>query len=85
MTTETQPIRNLSRRHFLTTSSLALSAIAINPRRLFSQPLAGQAAEVPVVIAQGRAAGATAKITTQPLRGGVSVLMGSGGNIGSRT
>jgi glyoxylase-like metal-dependent hydrolase (beta-lactamase superfamily II) len=81
MMTETQPVRNLSRRHFLTTSSLALSAIALNPRRLFSQPFAAQAAEVPAVIAQGRAAGLTAKIATQSLRGGVSVLMGSGGNI----
>ncbi len=66
----------ISRRHFLASGSLATAAVALHPRSLFAQT-----AEVPAVIAQGRAAGATAKITTQPLRGGVSALMGSGGNI----
>ncbi len=38
--------------------------------------------EQPSILVQGRAAGATAKITHQALRRNVSVLMGSGGNIG---
>jgi glyoxylase-like metal-dependent hydrolase (beta-lactamase superfamily II) len=68
--------RALTRRHFLATTSLAASAFAFHPRSLFSQT-----PEVPAFIAQGRAAGAIAKIATQPLRGAVSALTGSGGNI----
>jgi glyoxylase-like metal-dependent hydrolase (beta-lactamase superfamily II) len=67
---------NLSRRGFLQTSGLATAACVLDRRLLW-----GQASAVPAVVAQGRAAGAKAKITTQKLRGNVSALLGSGGNI----
>ena len=63
----------VSRRHFLTTTSLAVAASWRIPRRLFAEDAS------PVVII--RSAAATAKITIQKLRGGVSVIEGSGGNI----
>jgi glyoxylase-like metal-dependent hydrolase (beta-lactamase superfamily II) len=66
----------MNRRHFLVTTSLAASALWLDPRALFSQ-----SGEVNAVVTQGRAAAATAKITTKALRGNVSCLMGSGGNI----
>lgn len=69
-----------SRRSFLRTSSLFASGLTLAPHLLFAQAQTG-AGDVPAVLAQGRAAGATAKIETTSLRGGVSVLMGSGGNI----
>ncbi len=69
-------LQPLSRRRFLATT-FAASACYLGPRRLFAQAPAA----VPAVVAQGRAAGAKAKITTQPLRGNVSALLGSGGNI----
>jgi glyoxylase-like metal-dependent hydrolase (beta-lactamase superfamily II) len=62
----------ITRRHFLATSSLAAAAIAVSPRSLFAQT---------DPVAQMRAAGRDAKVTTQPLRGGVSALIGAGGNI----
>ncbi len=67
---------SLNRRQFLATTSLAASAVWFDPRNVF-----GQTPALPAVMVQGRAAGATAKITTKTLRGGVSALMGSGGNI----
>ena len=73
--------QTFSRRRFLATTSLAASAVWLNPRSLFGQS-AATAADVPAVVAQGRAAGATAKMQTQSLRGNVSALIGSGGNIG---
>jgi glyoxylase-like metal-dependent hydrolase (beta-lactamase superfamily II) len=66
-----------SRRSFITTTSFAATAAWLSPRGLFAQT----SSEVPARLAQGRAAAASAKITTQALRGNVSVLMGSGGNI----
>ncbi len=69
-----------SRRRFVRTTSLLASGFAVAPGLLFAQAVADTAA-VPPVVAQGRAAGATAKIETKALRGGVSALMGSGGNI----
>ena len=63
----------LSRRRFLTTSATVAAAAYFAPSALFAQ--AGDA------VSQMRASGATAKISTQKLRGNVSVLMGSGGNI----
>jgi glyoxylase-like metal-dependent hydrolase (beta-lactamase superfamily II) len=69
-------IEAVSRRRFLG-SAAALTAAAWMPGRM---GLAQEAA-LPAVIVQGRAAGAAAKITTQKLRGGVYVLLGSGGNI----
>jgi len=69
-----------SRRRFLTNTAVASAAAYFLPSTLFAQAAAA-ATDVPAVVAQGRAAGAIAKITTQTLRGNVSVLMGSGGNI----
>jgi glyoxylase-like metal-dependent hydrolase (beta-lactamase superfamily II) len=66
----------ISRRSFLSSSALIAGGAVVSRRALFAQEAA-----LPAVVVQGRAGGATAKITTQKLRGGVSVLMGSGGNI----
>ncbi len=66
----------LSRRRFLR-ASLAAAAVSVSPRWLQGQATA----ELPAVVVQGRATGATAKIVTKTLRRNVSVLMGSGGNI----
>ena len=63
----------VSRRRFIAAAGLATSAVWFIPRRLFA------ADESPVTVI--RTAAATAKITVQKLRGGISVLEGSGGNI----
>ncbi len=68
--------QQFSRRHFLRTSSLAAAWLWLRPTGAW-----GQQGEVPPVLAQGRAAAAKAKIETIPLRGNVSALIGSGGNI----
>jgi len=62
----------ISRRKFLERGSLAVAASWVGVGKLFGQA---------DVIAQMRASGATAKIAVVPARRGVSVLMGSGGNI----
>ena len=67
----------ISRRHFLTTAGMAATAVWLNPRRL----LAAEASPVTTI----RQSAATARITVQKLRGNVSVLEGSGGNIGVLT
>jgi glyoxylase-like metal-dependent hydrolase (beta-lactamase superfamily II) len=64
----------LSRRHFLTTSAATIAAT------LFGRSVL-QAQEIPDVLARGRAAGATATIKSQSLRGNISALTGVGGNI----
>jgi glyoxylase-like metal-dependent hydrolase (beta-lactamase superfamily II) len=64
----------LSRRRFVTT------AIGTAAATRFCRSVL-QAQEIPDVLARGRAAGATATIKSQNLRGNVSVLMGVGGNI----
>jgi glyoxylase-like metal-dependent hydrolase (beta-lactamase superfamily II) len=69
--------RSITRRHFLATTSLATTAAYLHPRALFAQ----EAPQQPEMVIQGRANAANAKITTQKLRGNISVLMGSGGNI----
>ncbi len=69
-------MQNITRRAFLGSSAAVATGAFLSPRFLFAQH-----AELPAIVVQGRAAGATAKITTQKLRGNVSVLMGSGGNI----
>jgi glyoxylase-like metal-dependent hydrolase (beta-lactamase superfamily II) len=66
----------VSRRRFIATGSFAATAAWLSPSNLFAQT-----PTQPDVVIQGRASAATAKITTQSLRGNVSVLMGSGGNI----
>jgi glyoxylase-like metal-dependent hydrolase (beta-lactamase superfamily II) len=66
----------ISRRSFLGSAALVAGAGLTRSNSLFAQQAA-----LPAVVVQGRAAGATAKINTQSLRGNVSVLSGSGGNI----
>lgn len=67
----------ITRRRFLTQSATVSAAAWLAPRSIFAQ----QDAQEPEMVIQGRANAAKAKITTQKLRGNVSVLMGSGGNI----
>lgn len=74
----------LSRRHFLQTASLVAAGSSIAPRLLLAQTPA-TAMAIPSIMAQGRAASAAAKIETKPLRGGVSALLGTGGNIAVMT
>jgi glyoxylase-like metal-dependent hydrolase (beta-lactamase superfamily II) len=66
----------ISRRSFLGGAAAYLTAASFAS---YSRPLFAQRAGV--TAAQMRAAGTTAKIKTLPLRNGLSVLMGSGGNI----
>ena len=65
-----------SRRNFLKNTALATIDLAF-----FGQNLSASGQKAAVTAAQMRAGGATTKITVLPLRAGVSVLMGSGGNI----
>ena len=71
----------VNRRSFVKTLSLAAGAGLFVPRLVLAQ----QAAPAGDRLAQQKAAAANAKITTQKLRGDVSVLMGSGGNIAVMT
>ncbi|MCU1225605.1 MAG: Zn-dependent hydrolase [Edaphobacter sp.] len=66
----------ITRRRFLATTATTAAAAYLTPRPLFAQD-----AQPPAMVVQARAAAATGKITTQKLRGNVSVLLGSGGNI----
>jgi glyoxylase-like metal-dependent hydrolase (beta-lactamase superfamily II) len=66
---------SITRRRFLSAGSMMACGMALAPRRIFAQVAA------PDMIAQARAAAASAKITTQALRGNVTAVMGSGGNI----
>lgn len=66
----------LSRRRFLATAAAATAATRL-PLALFAQ----ESQAIPEVLARGRAAGATAKLKVESLRGNVTVLMGVGGNI----
>src|SRR6266478_5890963 len=63
----------ISRRHFLGSALLAGAVICFTPRRLFG----GGGSPVTII----RDAAATAKINVTKLRGNVSMLEGSGGNI----
>ena len=67
---------NTTRRSFLA-SGAATAFAAFAPPTIFAQ----EETKLPEMLIQGRAAGATAKITTQTLRDKLTVLMGSGGNI----
>ncbi len=64
-----------SRRHFLKSTGLATLSVAFVPLRGYAQH------EGDHLVTQIREAAATAKIEVQRLRGNVSVMMGSGGNI----
>lgn len=65
--------QGISRRAFLNSAALAAAGAWLVPRSLSAQ------GESPVTVIRGAAA--TAKISTQKLRGNVFVLEGSGGNI----
>jgi len=75
----TQSSLSITRRRFLSTTAATAAAACLTPRSLFAQD--AQEAQPPAMVVQARAAAATAKITTQKLRGNISVLLGSGGNI----
>jgi len=64
---------DISRRRFIASAGLAATAVCLGPQRLFGD-------EQSLVMA-ARASGAKTKIVTQALRGNVSALIGSGGNI----
>src|SRR5215831_14714898 len=63
----------VTRRKFLTSASLGVGVLALSPRDLFAQDRN--------LVTVSRDQAAVARITVQNLRGGVSVLSGSGGNI----
>jgi glyoxylase-like metal-dependent hydrolase (beta-lactamase superfamily II) len=63
----------ISRRRFIVSAGFTAAALSLTPRQFFG-------AEQNLV-AGARASGAKAKIATQALRGSVSALIGSGGNI----
>jgi glyoxylase-like metal-dependent hydrolase (beta-lactamase superfamily II) len=69
-------LRIASRRDFLKKAAAASVGVA-----LLGLERSACAQKAAITVAQMRAAGATAKVTVSPLRGGVNVLMGSGGNI----
>ncbi|HLK61043.1 MAG TPA: MBL fold metallo-hydrolase [Chthonomonadaceae bacterium] len=82
MSTHTDNVTNesaLSRRRFLAATGLVAAAGWLTPLRLYAQDASGG------IVNLIRKEAATAKITVQSLRGNVSVLMGSGGNIGLLT
>jgi glyoxylase-like metal-dependent hydrolase (beta-lactamase superfamily II) len=69
-------LRIASRRDFLKKAAAASAGVA-----LLGLECSACAQKAAITVAQMRAAGATAKINVSHLRGGVNVLMGSGGNI----
>jgi glyoxylase-like metal-dependent hydrolase (beta-lactamase superfamily II) len=75
MSQENQPDHcpPFSRRHFIASSGVLLAGLSLSPQRLFAE------SENMVLTARKRAE--TAAITVQNLRGNVSALIGSGGNI----
>lgn len=69
----------LSRRRFVIGAGLAAAAVTMAvPRRLRAST---HFHSEEGIVARMRADAATASITTQPVRGGIAVLMGAGGNI----
>jgi glyoxylase-like metal-dependent hydrolase (beta-lactamase superfamily II) len=65
--------QGISRRRFIASVGAAAAAIGFTPHRLF--------AEKESLVVRARKSAATANVTVQALRGGVSALIGSGGNI----
>jgi len=65
--------QEISRRRFIASAGVAAAVIGLTPHRLFAQK--------ETLVEKARKAGATAKMNVQALRGGVSALIGSGGNI----
>jgi glyoxylase-like metal-dependent hydrolase (beta-lactamase superfamily II) len=70
----------MTRRGFVGSVAMVAGGAFVAPRMAFGWAF-GQAGEQPAMVVQGRAAAASAKITTQALRGGVFAVQGSGGNI----
>jgi len=70
----------ISRRSFLVASGLAASASLLVPHCLFGQT-AERLAQTRGLVQAARDGASAAKITVQPLRGNISVLLGAGGNI----
>ena len=70
-------ISSVSRRHFIVSAGLTAAAFGLTPSYLRAAPQA--------LVEKARQSGTNAKITTQTLRGNVSALIGSGGNIGVLT
>jgi glyoxylase-like metal-dependent hydrolase (beta-lactamase superfamily II) len=64
---------DISRRRFVASTGLAMTAVCLVPHRLFGE-------EKSLVIA-ARKSGEAAKLTLQALRGNLSALIGAGGNI----
>jgi glyoxylase-like metal-dependent hydrolase (beta-lactamase superfamily II) len=64
---------DISRRRFIASTGLAMTAVCLMPHRLFGE-------EKSLVIA-ARKSGEAAKLTLQALRGNLSALIGAGGNI----
>src|SRR5215831_10661959 len=71
---EANSTRRVSRRDFIVSASLTAAAFGLAPSYLRAAPQS--------LVEKARQSGASAKITTQTLRGNVSALIGSGGNIG---
>jgi len=65
--------REISRRRFIASAGLTATAVCVVPYRVFG----GEEN----LVAASRKAGETANITVQALRGNISALIGSGGNI----
>src|SRR5262245_41523033 len=65
---------SITRRKFVVSAGLTAAAFGLAPSYLRAAPQS--------LVEKARQSGATAKITTQALRGNVSALIGSGGNIG---
>ena len=75
------PAYRLSRRRFLGVTAAAATGAWLAPCTLFAQDGPAQPGAEPIMVTQARVDAATAKISTQKLRGNISVLIGSGGNI----
>src|SRR5215468_8764356 len=74
---EANSTRRVSRRDFIVSASLTAAGFGLAPSYLRAAPQS--------LVEKARQSGASAKITTQTLRGNVSALIGSGGNIGVLT
>ncbi len=70
----------MTRRGFVSSMALAGTAVLLDRGLLRAQQVQQQVSQ-PELVLQARALGAKAKVTTQSLRGNVSVLTGAGGNI----
>src|SRR5215469_10532557 len=74
---ESNEFSSVSRRRFIVSASLTAAAFGLAPSYIRAAPQ--------TLVEKARQSGASAKIKTQTLRGDVSALIGSGGNIGVLT